>query len=115
VQYVTRFDDDYSCAQFPTATARITPTGKSIVGKELAAASGNWGPTDVLYSYQWNRNGSSIPGATARRYVLSTLDAGATVTVTITGLKLGYSAVSTTSNGVAVIAGSAPPTVGAPD
>jgi hypothetical protein len=115
VQYVTRFDDDYSCRQFPAVSARIAPPGQSVVGANLTARTGNWGGGDVSYSYQWNRDGSAIPGAISRSYVLTNLDAGATVTVTITGLKIGYSATSVTSNGIEVSARSAPPTVRAPD
>jgi hypothetical protein len=69
----------------------------------------------VSYLYQWNRDGTAITGATSRRYRLAAMDAGATVTVTITGLEIGYSATSVTSSGIHVLANSVPPIVGAPD
>jgi formyltetrahydrofolate hydrolase len=61
-----------------------------------------------LFSYQWNRNGVAILGATAKTYVPTALDAGTTLTVTITGLESGYSAASATSNAVAVLAAPTP-------
>ena len=104
VQYVMHLDNDYSCGQFTSAKATISPAGQSVVGNQLTGVSGRWGPTDVSYSYQWNRDGAAIPGATSSTYVTGTLDVGTQVTVTITGLESGYSAASKTSNAVAVLA-----------
>jgi hypothetical protein len=104
VQYVMHLDNDYSCRQFTTAVARISPTGQSVVGNELTGVSGEWASGDVSYSYQWNRDGVAIPGATSNSYVPADADAGTMVTVTITGLRSGYSAASKTSSGVAILA-----------
>ena len=103
VQYVMHLDNDYSCRRFDAAIATTSPGDQSVVGSELTALSGEWGPGDVSYSYQWSRDGSAIPGATSNTYVTTTLDAGTQVTVTITGFESGYSAASKTSNGVAVL------------
>jgi hypothetical protein len=104
VQYVMHLDNDYSCRQFTTAVARISPTGQSVVGNVLTGVSGEWASGDVSYSYQWNRDGVAIPGATSNSYVPADADAGTMVTVTITGLRSGYSAASKTSSGVAILA-----------
>jgi hypothetical protein len=104
VQYVMHLDNDFSCHRFAMTTATISPAGQAVAGTALTAVSGQWGPSDVSYSYQWNRNGSPIPGATSQGYVSTAQDAGSTVTVTIVGLASGYSAASKTSNELAVLA-----------
>jgi hypothetical protein len=108
IQYVMHFDNDYSCQRFAASTAAISPGSQAVVGSELTAESGTWGPGIVSYHYQWNRNGSAVPGATSETYVLTATDADTTITVTITGLEGGYSAASQTSDGVAVLGGGAP-------
>jgi hypothetical protein len=105
IQYVMNLDNDRSCRRFEVATATISPGDQSVVGSQLTGLSGNWGPGDVSYSYQWNRDGSAIPGATSNTYVPTAPDVGTMVTVTITGLESGYSAASKTSSGVAVLPG----------
>jgi hypothetical protein len=114
VQYVTRFDDDYSCARFPVTTAAISPASPLLVGRDLTGVSGNWGATDVSYSYQWNRNGSAIAGATSKSYTPTALDAGCIITVTISGSAPGYSSASQTSDGVAVLSIPTPESVTQP-
>jgi hypothetical protein len=111
VQYVMHLDNDYSCRRFEATTATISPADQSVVGSQLTAVSGKWGP-DVAYSYQWNRDGGAIPGATSSTYLPTPLDAGTQITVTITGLERGFSAASKTSGGVAILADLMPESVG---
>ena len=102
IQHVMNLDNDFSCRQFPAAAATVTPHGKSAVGTTLTGSAGTWAPGSVTYTYQWNRNGAPIAGAVSRTYLLAAADAGAVVTLTITGLESGYSAASRTSKGVLV-------------
>lgn len=89
-------------------TSAPTPTisGTTKVGHTLTAAGGTWLPTPTSLTYQWLRNGSTISGATASTYVLTTSDLGATVSVTTTATKTGFTTQSKTSSSTsAIVAG----------
>lgn len=77
----------------------VTPaiSGTATVGQTLAAAPGVWGPAPVTLAYQWKRDGAPIGSATASTYVLAPADGGKSITVSVTGTKPGYSALTTTS------------------
>jgi hypothetical protein len=102
VQYVTHFDNDYSCAVFATASATISPSAPTVAGSALTATAAHWTTPDVSYSYQWNRDGAAIPGATSNVYVTTDSDAGTGITVAITGMKFGYSTAVRSSAAVSV-------------
>jgi uncharacterized protein YkwD len=72
-----------------TPIPRISGTVK--VGQTLTATAGTWSPAPVGLSYQWKRAGVDIAGATARTYVVRPTDAEASLAVTVTGKKSGYS------------------------
>jgi hypothetical protein len=112
VQYVSVLDADYSCHQFRTTTAAVSPGDESVVGSELTSVGGSWSPGEVSYSYQWNRDGVAIPGATSSGYLLSAADAGTYVSVTVTGREIGFTTVSETSSGVSVLAALQPESFG---
>jgi len=105
VQYVTHLDNDVSCHLFYAAAAIVVPSTPSAVGTPLAAFGGAWGTDAATYTYQWSRNGVAIPGANALIYTSVAADIGSDVTVTITGMKSGFSTTSATSESVAVLAG----------
>ncbi|TQL40448.1 5'-nucleotidase [Homoserinimonas aerilata] len=73
-------------------------TGPVRVGKTVSVNEGRWSESGVAYSYQWNRNGQPIAGATGERYKLVQSDAGAKLTVTVTASKDGYTDGSATSD-----------------
>ncbi|SJN36054.1 hypothetical protein [Mycetocola reblochoni] len=76
----------------PTATL----SGTSRVGSSLTAGPGKWKDGTSL-GYQWLRNGSAIAGATGGRYTLVAADAGARISVRVTGSLAGYTSSSSTS------------------
>ncbi len=80
-----------------TATPTPTITGKATVDQTLKAAPGTWAPAPVELGYQWYRGSDAIPGATKSAYTVQAGDAGATLKVTVTGTKPGYTTASTTS------------------
>jgi hypothetical protein len=81
-----------------TTTPKPVITGTGAVGQTLTANSAAWAPDPVELEYQWNRNGSAIPGATDPTYEVQVPDAGQAITVTVTGHKAGYTSVAKTSN-----------------
>lgn len=89
-------------AAISTMTSSPTPSvsGVSEVGRALTATAGVW-DAGVALSYQWLRNSSPIQGAIRNTYLLSPRDAGAQISVEVTGRKLGFTSVTRTSLGVA--------------
>jgi hypothetical protein len=72
-------------------------SGTAKVGKVLTVQSGTWGPSPVSVSYQWQRNGKTIAGATKSTYTVKKADAGQKITVKVTGKKTNYTTTSKTS------------------
>jgi hypothetical protein len=77
----------------PTPTGGLAPfntiapsaTGTVAVGNLLSCTSGTWtSTTTVTYSYQWQRNGVDISGATANTYTCVNADLGANLTCVVT-------------------------------
>lgn len=63
-------------------------------------------------AYRWSRGGTAISGATGSTYTLVAADAGATISVAVTGSKTGYASVTRTSAPTSPIATvSASPTI----
>ncbi|MCK6066756.1 MULTISPECIES: cell wall-binding repeat-containing protein [Microbacterium] len=62
-----------------------TPTisGNAASGQILTAATGTWTPQPSSFSYQWNRDGKVIAGATASSYRVTNDDATARISVTV--------------------------------
>lgn len=89
----------------PALTAP-TPTiaGTAKVGYALTGRTGSWGPGPVELAYQWNRNGKAIAGATQPSHTLTAEDRGARLTLSVTGSRSGYAAVTKTSAATAEVA-----------
>ncbi|WP_431796526.1 beta strand repeat-containing protein [Microbacterium enclense] len=85
-----------------TTTPTPSITGTLQPGATVTASTGTWSPTPDSFTYQWQRDGSAIAGATAKTYTLSTSDAGVDLTVTVTALKAGYVSATKTSEKASV-------------
>jgi adhesin/invasin len=74
----------------PYNQALPTTSGTVAVGQTLTAAVGTWSNSPTGYTYQWLRcdssgaNCSSIAGATASTYALTSADSGSTIRVQVT-------------------------------
>lgn len=87
-----------------TTTPAPTVTGTPKVGATLTANAA-WVPAPDTLSYQWARAGTRISGATGRTYKPVMADAGAKLTVTVTGSKVGYVPAAKTSVATALVTG----------
>ena len=86
-----------------TGTQSVTPvptiSGTPSVGSTLTANPGTWDAGTVL-TYQWLRNGTAIARATTATYVLVAGDVGTTISVRVTGTKVGFTTLAVTSAGL---------------
>ena len=80
-----------------TLTPTPTISGTPKVGVELTAIPGTWDVGTTL-TYQWSDDEGEITGATASTYTVSANEAGAAITVAVTGTKAGYTPVTKTSD-----------------
>jgi putative cell wall-binding protein len=80
-----------------------TISGVATVASTLIANPGTWGPAPVNLSYQWNRAGSPIAGATSSGYVPVALDVGQQLSVSVTGSKQGYLSTTRASASTAAV------------
>lgn len=91
-------------AKLPVAASGATPTitsvhrpyaaGTARVGWTLTANPGTWGPTDVDLAYAWNVGGRVV--GTDRTFRPSADHAGATLTLTVTASKKGWTTAART-------------------
>jgi hypothetical protein len=63
--------------------------GEAAVGQTLTASPGSW-TQGTVFSYQWERDGNSISGATSNSYLVVVDDIGSQITVSVSGRKTGY-------------------------
>jgi len=90
-----------------------TVLGISTFGRTLGVATGSWSQTPSSFSYRWQRDGRTIPGATGPTYRLAVADVGSHVRVVVTAHKNGYTSPSAASTAVRVRAAAAPALTGA--
>jgi hypothetical protein len=104
-----------SYGSLPVNIVAPAVTGTATVGQTLSTTDGTWtGAPAPTFSYQWQRNGGNISGATSSTYLLVEADAGNPVRCVVTATNpLG--AVSANSNATANVAAIVPgaPTIGA--
>jgi hypothetical protein len=79
-------------------------TGTGTVGQTLSVTTGTWKSIvdSLAFSYQWQRAGVNIGGATASAYLLVAGDSTHTVSCVVTATDGANDATSQASNGIAV-------------
>lgn len=92
----------------PTSSAAPSITGTPTVGSTLTASPGTWSTNDLEFGYQWTRDGSDIPAATAPTYKLTAADAGRKLGLRVEAKRNGYTSgtAASTPLGVAKVGSS---------
>lgn len=86
----------------PVNTVAPAVTGTATIGSVLTTTNGTWtGSPAPTFTYQWQRGGVNIGGATASTYTSVTADDGTTVTCVVTGTNVAGNSTGT-SNGKAI-------------
>jgi hypothetical protein len=100
----------------PVNTVAPAVTGTATVGQTLTTTNGTWlGAPAPTFTYQWQRSGSNIGGATSSTYVLVAADYANTIRCVVTATNsVAPSGVSANSNSTAAVAGNAPVNTVAP-
>jgi hypothetical protein len=75
----------------PKDTAKPAITGTARAGATLTCAPGSWTGSPT-FTYQWYRDGTPLPGATAATYTVQPLDEGTTLTCVTTATNSSGSA-----------------------
>jgi len=75
----------YAGAVQPTTPPAMS--GTPALGQVLTVTPGGYDHADATVAFQWLRNGTPIPGATAATYQLAPEDVGSSVSVRVTGTK----------------------------
>jgi hypothetical protein len=89
-QVVSRHSDPTAPVGPGTLTAQApSVTGTVKVGSVLGVRPGLW-TTGTVFTHQWYRAGTPVPGAVSATYRLAAADAGKRMSVRVTGTKLGY-------------------------
>lgn len=83
---------DFLKTRAPEA-ADLTVTGEAKVGSTLTANAISWDFTSTI-SYQWLRDGSSIPSAQTSTYLLTDSDIGKNISVKVSTSKANFSTAS---------------------
>lgn len=84
----------------PTNAAAPAVSGTIGVGGTLTTTNGTWNNAPTSFTYQWNRSGTAISGATSSTYTEVQADISASMTCTVTATNT-YGTGTATSNALA--------------
>lgn len=88
----------------PANTALPAISGTAQVGQTLSVSTGTWSNSPTGFTYQWLAAGTSITGATASTYVLTSAELGKAITATVVATNAGGSQSATSAATSAVVA-----------
>jgi subtilase family serine protease len=92
----------YKVVAVPKNTAAPGVRGASKPGDQLVCATGTWSGAPTSFSYQWNRDGTPLAGATGSVYTIRQADEGMALSCTVTPANAGGPGTPATSSGVRV-------------
>jgi hypothetical protein len=93
----------------PINTTLPSIGGTPQAGQGLTCSTGIWDNLPLSYDYQWNRDGTPIPGATSSSYAVTDSDVGKQLTCSVTAWNLSGSATATSPGVTATAARIADP------
>lgn len=110
ISVVQRYDHpNYYSAKLQTskATKAVAPgsiavakkpvvAGKKIAGRTVKVSTGTYAPKADKITYQWQRSGKPVKGATKSTYRVTAADRGKKLTVKVSAIKNGYATRATT-------------------
>ena len=82
----------------PVAVTDVSISGTGKVGTSLTATPPDWDSGPTTTTYQWQRDGLNIGGATTVTYAVTASDVGKALTVRATGTRAGYDPGASVSN-----------------
>ncbi len=80
---------DVARTSAPQETAAPIVSGTAKAGSQLVCSAGEWTNNPTSYTYQWDRDGTELLGATAQQYTVQTSDEGTTLTCTVSAVNAG--------------------------
>jgi hypothetical protein len=89
----------------PTLTPTPVLSGAPVVGKPVTVVPGTWDAGTTL-AYRWSVGGQVLEGVRGDTYTPRPVDLGKPLTVTVTGTRTGYAAVSRSTEAVTIGGGS---------
>lgn len=92
----------------PVAVTEVSISGTGKVGTSLTATPPDWDSGPTTTTYQWQRDGLNIGGATTTTYAVTASDVGKALTVRATGTRAGYDPGASVSNTITGLLGDAP-------
>jgi hypothetical protein len=87
----------------PVNSALPEIVGTAIVGETLTSTEGTWVGDSITYTYQWNRAGIELPGATDDAYIVTASDIGYVLSCSVSADNSGGGVVSTTAETDSVV------------
>jgi predicted outer membrane repeat protein len=91
-----------SAVPVPVDTAPPTISGTPLPGDTISCSTGTWSGSPTGYTYQWDRDGQPIPGATGATYTVQIGDEAQTLSCVVTASNQTGPGAPATSAGVLV-------------